>query len=279
MARDCGLAWHPETSGYSKENEYDRLAQTVREHVDLKRIYELMQRSATAMELALGAGADLAFGDPHWLPHPVQGIGWLIRSLEHALRRISSGRGAGAALVLTTLIITVWFTDLTLRWGGFPVAVYWIFSCLAVRSLDQHAGQVIDALRSGKIDVARNRVRYIVGRDTANLSGPEIVRAVFETVAENMSDGIVAPLCFLALFGIPGMVAYKAINTMDSMIGYKNERYLHFGWAAARLDDVANFIPARITAALIVIAAALLKMRWRRALTVILRDAAFTTLA
>ncbi len=105
------------------------------------------------------------------------------------------------------------------------------------------------------------------------MSGTEVTRAVFETVAENMSDGIVAPLFFLAFLGIPGMVAYKAINTMDSMIGYKNPRYIRFGWAAARLDDLANYIPARITAGLIVLAAAILRLRWRAALTVIRRDA------
>src|SRR5262249_42035426 len=105
------------------------------------------------------------------------------------------------------------------------------------------------------------------------LSDREITRAVFETVAENMSDAIVAPLFYLALVGVPGMVAYKAINTMDSMIGYKNERYLRFGWAAARLDDVAHYIPARVTPVLIVFSAALLRLRWRDAISIVFRDA------
>jgi len=230
---------------------------------------------AGVTELSLGATLDFLIGDPAWLPHPVQGIGFLVSKLEPALRRIPFLRIAGAILVLITVFVTVCFVLLTLQWGGFPVAVYWIFSCLAVRSLDQHAIRVINALRSGDLCLARNLVGQIVGRDTAEISGSEIVRAVFETVAENMSDGIVAPLCFLAVFGIPGMVAYKAINTMDSMIGYKSERYIDFGWAAARLDDVANYVPARITAGLIVIAAALLRLRWRSALTVVMRDARF----
>src|SRR5262249_36045106 len=106
-----------------------------------------------------------------------------------------------------------------------------------------------------------------------DLSEQDVTRAVFETVGENMSDAIVAPLFFLAVFGIPGMVAYKAINTMDSMVGYKNEKYIRFGWAAARLDDVANYIPARITAGLIVVTAACMRLRWRNALAAVWRDA------
>ena len=231
--------------------------------------------SATVTELAMGAGLDLALGDPRWLPHPVQGIGILIRTLERILRKVSSAKWSGALLVLITLLVTVVISDVTVRWGGTAIAVYWIFSCIAVRSLDQHAVRVIEALRSGDLQLARERVAYIVGRDTANLSSAEIVRAVFETVAENMSDGIVAPLCFLAAFGVPGMVAYKAVNTMDSMIGYKNDRYFHFGWAAARLDDVCNYIPARITAGLIVLISALLNLKWKQALAVTLRDARF----
>src|SRR5206468_5212063 len=120
---------------------------------------------------------------------------------------------------------------------------------------------------------ARTLVGRIVGRDTKNMTEQDVTRAVFETVAENMSDAIVAPLFFLAVLGVPGMVAYKAINTMDSMVGYKNERYIRFGWAAARLDDIANYIPARITAGLIVIGAAMSRLRWRSAIQVILRDA------
>ena len=129
------------------------------------------------------------------------------------------------------------------------------------------------ALRRGDLEQARALIGRLVGRDTNELSESDIVRAVFETVAENMSDAIVAPLFYLALLGVPGMVAYKAINTMDSMVGYKNERYIRFGWAAARLDDIANYIPARITAGFIVLGAAISRLRWRSAIRVILRDA------
>ena len=180
---------------------------------------------------------------------------------------------SGCVLVCAVLFIVVAVVTFTLHWGGFLSATYWIFTCLAVRSLDQESNKVIEALRVGDIDRARTRVGQLVGRDTKHLSEKEVTRAVFETVAENMSDAIVAPLFYLAILGVPGMVAYKAVNTMDSMIGYKNDRYIRFGWAAARLDDVANYIPARITAFLIVLSAALVRLRWRRAIRVIFRDA------
>lgn len=228
---------------------------------------------ATTTELGAGALLDVMIGDPRWLPHPVQGIGLLTTRLERMLRRIPHERFAGCVLVTSVISIVVAVVWLTMQWGGSIAAVYWIFSCLAVRSLDQQSSRVIEALSHGNIERARALVGLIVGRDTANMSEKDVTRAVFETVAENISDAIVAPVIFLAVLGIPGMVAYKAINTMDSMVGYKNDRYLRFGWAAARFDDAANYIPARITAALIVIVAALMRLRWRNALAATLRDA------
>jgi len=228
---------------------------------------------ATATTLTIGALLDLLLGDPGWLPHPIRGIGRLIQILERILRRLPYERLAGITLVLTVLLAVTTIVTATLYWASGIAAVYWIFTSLAVRSLDQESNKVIRALRDGDLDKARKLLAYIVGRDTQTLSDREITRAVFETVAENMSDAIVAPLFYLALFGVPGMVAYKAVNTMDSMIGYKNERYIRFGWAAARLDDVANYIPARITAGLIVFSAALLRLRWRDAISIVFRDA------
>src|SRR5438128_11606310 len=264
-----------------------------------------MQPHPMTIALIVGALLDLALGDPRWLPHPIRGIGLLVNALERLLRRDSppqprrggakrrggvgqrmnsfdqhhSSRGfastfpssaeeaiGGCVLVCAVLFIVVAFVTFTLRWGGFLIATYWIFTCLAVRSLDQESNKVIDALRVGHIGRARTLVGQLVGRDTQQLSEKEVTRAVFETVAENMSDAIVAPLFYLAIFGVAGMVAYKAVHTMDSMIGYKNDRYIRFGWAAARLDDVANYIPARITAFLIVLSAALVRLRWRRAI-------------
>jgi adenosylcobinamide-phosphate synthase len=228
---------------------------------------------ATTTALILGAILDLILGDPRWLPHPIRGIGLLIQALERVLRKIPYEKIAGCLLVLGVLFVVISIATITVEWGGLVVATYWIFSCIAVRSLDQEAAKVIRALRSGDLDSARTAVSYLVGRDTKNLSESDVTRAVFETVAENMSDAIVAPLFYLAIFGVPGIVAYKAVNTMDSMVGYKNDRYIRFGWAAARLDDVVNYIPARITAGLIVLAAAVLRLRWRHAIGVVLRDA------
>jgi adenosylcobinamide-phosphate synthase len=227
----------------------------------------------TITALIIGAALDLAVGDPGWLPHPIRGIGLLINALERVLRKPPYEKFGGGVLVCSVLSIVITVVTSTLRFGGVIAAVYWIFTCLAVRSLDQESHKVIEAVRRGDLDQARLLVGRLVGRDTNHLSEPDIVRAVFETVAENMSDAIVAPLFYLAIFGVPGMAAYKAVNTMDSMIGYKNDRYIRFGWAAARLDDAANYIPARITAGLIVVAAAVTRLRWRSAMRVILRDA------
>ena len=223
--------------------------------------------------LLLGALLDLLLGDPRWLPHPVRGVGLLISGLERGLRKLPYEKVAGCILVFTVLFIVWSLTAVTLHWAGFLAAIYWIFSCLAVRNLDEESNKVITALRNGDLRKARTLVRFLVGRDTDDLSEQEVTRAVFETVAENMSDAVVAPLFYLAILGVPGMVAYKALNTMDSMVGYKTDRYIRFGWAAARLDDVANYIPARITAALIVVSAALVRLRWRAAIRVVLRDA------
>jgi adenosylcobinamide-phosphate synthase len=228
---------------------------------------------ATVTALVFGALLDLLLGDPRWLPHPIRGIGLLINGMERLLRKLPYEKVSGCILVSAILFIVVTVVTATVHWAGFLAAVYWIFSCLALRNLDQESHKVIAALQSGDLHTARKLVGYLVGRDTKDLSENEVTRAVFETVAENMSDAVVAPLVYLAILGVPGMVAYKAVNTMDSMLGYKNERYIRFGWAAARLDDVANYIPARITAGLIVISAALLRLRWRTAITAVLRDA------
>src|SRR3989441_12157872 len=228
---------------------------------------------ATTTALITGAALDLVLGDPRWLPHPIRGIGLLISTLERLLRKLPYEKLGGCVLVCAVLFITVTIVTASLLLGGLLVAAYWIFTCLAVRSLDRESNHVIEALRLGNLERARMLVGQLVGRDTKHLSESDVIRAVFETVAENMSDAIVAPLFYLVLFGVSGMAAYKAINTMDSMIGYKNERYIRFGWAAARLDDIANYIPARITAGLIVLGAAISRLRWRSAIHVTLRDA------
>jgi adenosylcobinamide-phosphate synthase len=163
--------------------------------------------------------------------------------------------------------LLVW---LTLPWA----TVYWVYSFVALRSLDIESTRVMDILQTGDIARARLELAEIVGRDTAQLEEPEIVRGAVETVSENFGDGVVAPLFYLLLFGAAGMAAYKAVNTLDSMVGYKNERYREFGWASARLDDIFNYVPARLSAVLVWLAAALLGMNALRSIRVTFRDAA-----
>jgi adenosylcobinamide-phosphate synthase len=227
----------------------------------------------TITAFIIGAVLDLILGDPRWFPHPIRGFGLLISALERLLRKLPYERAGGCILVCGVLVIVITAVALSLKFGGVIAVAYWIFTSLAVRSLDQESHKVIEALRRGDLDHARLLVGRLVGRDTNHLSEADIVRAVFETVSENMSDAIIAPLFYLVILGVPGMVAYKAVNTMDSMVGYKNDRYIRFGWAAARLDDLANYIPARLTAGLIVLGAEISRLRWRSAIHIILRDA------
>jgi adenosylcobinamide-phosphate synthase len=155
---------------------------------------------------------------------------------------------------------------------GFAVAVFLSYTCLAARSLHGESRIVADALGRGDLPEARRLLARIVGRDTEQLSEPEIWRALVETVSENSSDGVIAPLLFLMLGGPPLALAYKAVNTLDSMVGYKNERYLLFGWASARFDDLANYIPARLTGLLMVVAASLTGLSGRNAWRIMCRD-------
>jgi adenosylcobinamide-phosphate synthase len=153
------------------------------------------------------------------------------------------------------------------------ISIYWIFALLAIRDLDVEAARVIAALRRKDIECAREMLSRIVGRDTAALDEPEILRATIETVAENLCDGVIAPLFYLALGGPVAMAAYKTMNTLDSMVGYRNERYREFGWASARMDDLANWIPARLSALLIWICASVAGCDPRRSVAITLRDA------
>ena len=227
----------------------------------------------TARELLAGVALDLAIGDPQWLPHPVRAVGWLARVSERTMR--ATGLPLQIAGVLFWIIVVGVSTltvAATVRFGHSWCTVYWIYALLACRDLDVEAGRVVHALEEHDHEKARNRLSWIVGRDTATLDEPEMVRATVETVAENLSDGVVAPLFWLAIAGPVGMAAYKAANTLDSMVGYRNERYREFGWASARIDDIVNFIPARIAALLIWIAALLPGFNARRALQITLRD-------
>jgi adenosylcobinamide-phosphate synthase len=234
-----------------------------------------------ALLLAAAFVADLLFGDPRRLPHPVVGIGRLIAGLEKLLyHRVRPLRLGGLLLVFSTLLLTA-----VLAWGilalagwlhpaiGIIALVWLAWNCLAVHELHRQSAVVVDRLAGGDLDGARQALALIVGRDTAALDEQAILRACIETVAENSSDGIVAPLLYLGVGGPVGGLLYKATNTMDSMVGYRNERYREFGWAAARLDDLLNWLPARLTALLLVTAALPLGLDARGAWRVTRRDA------
>jgi len=230
--------------------------------------------------LILALALDMALGDPPLLPHPVVGIGRLITYLEARLRNLSGHeRGAGVLLLLCTVGISaagVWLALFGLS-GIHPLAglfgaTYISYTCLAARSLHSESALVAGALAAGDREAARQYLSRIVGRDTHDLDDTGIWRALVETVAENTADGIVSPLFWLTLGGPVAGMAFKAVSTLDSMVGYKNDRYLLIGWASARMDDLLNFIPARLTALLMVIAAPLAGLSWRNAARITLRD-------
>jgi adenosylcobinamide-phosphate synthase len=208
---------------------------------------------------------DQLAGDPEWLPHPVRLIGFAISSGETWLRRPNQSNTyelvAGTALTLAIVGSTYWLTACIIRKAdrysrpfGIVTEVILGWTCLAARNLGDEAHSVVDALKSGNLGHARHRVARIVGRDTHQLDAQEVSRAVIETVAESASDGIVSPLFYMALGGVPLAMAYKAINTLDSMIGHADKRYFYFGKAAARLDDAASYSTSRLTALTIVAA-------------------------
>jgi adenosylcobinamide-phosphate synthase len=206
----------------------------------------------TAPRLALAYALDLLLGDPEWFPHPVRGFGALIRTGERWLRRLARGprQELLAGTALTCSVVSIGWAAGRPKNAAWQVLLAW--TALATRSLLTESRAVIRALEADDLPTARQRLSRIVGRDTAHLNETEISRAVIETLAESACDGIVAPLFWLALAGVPGAMSYKAINTLDSMIGHPEPPYRYFGRAAARLDDAANFIPARLTAVAIV---------------------------
>ena len=236
--------------------------------------------------ICVGALLDILFGDPHWLWHPMRAIGKLISTLEKVLRRLICPGGdekkerlAGLVLVCLVLLFSVGVPAAIiylLRKAGtiWSIAVQGImcYQLLAARSLYSESMKVYRELREKNTEAARRAVSMIVGRDTAPLDEEGITKAAVETVAENTSDGVIAPLLFIFLFGIPGGFFYKAVNTMDSMIGYKNEKYINLGRCAARLDDILNYIPARISAVYMIAAAFLSGLDARSAFRIWRRD-------
>lgn len=198
---------------------------------------------------------DLIFGDPRRMPHPVQAMGWLIEKAENPLRKRFREKAAGAiltsGLVILVFLVTFficYFSFKIHKLFGFAVNIFLGYTTISVKSLIEAANDVKRELLRKDPGRARIKLSHIVGRDTNNLSEKDTIRAVVETVAENTTDGIISPLFYLAIGGAPLAMAYKAVNTLDSMIGHKSDKYVNFGYVAATADEVANFIPARITA-------------------------------
>ena len=203
--------------------------------------------------LFVGWMADLFVGDPAWLPHPIVWFGKIIAALERWLNRgrFRMFKGAVMALVLIAAVYVGFFFLMRWLYGinvflAMAVGAVFVFYCLAGTTLIREVREVFFAV-DRSLEEGRRQVARIVGRDTSELSAQEVRTAALETLAENLSDGVVAPLFWYLLLGVPGMMTYKMINTLDSMVGYRTERYRQFGCWAARIDDVANYIPARIT--------------------------------
>lgn len=202
---------------------------------------------------------DLLLGDPAWFPHPVKILGWLIKKLEPPVRKIiRNQRLAGIVFACVIIGFSAFFSFLIIQkaWAfnkylGLIFSVFLIYTTISVKDLKDETMKVHRDLKRKNISEARKSLSMVVGRDTINLNEKEVISAAVETIAENTNDGVIAPLFYSILGGPVLAVVYKVINTLDSMVGYKNEKYFYFGWFSAKLDDIANFIPARICGFLI----------------------------
>ena len=234
--------------------------------------------------LVLGFLLDLAFGDPRWLYHPIRLIGNLIAWAEKPFRaafpksekgELAAGTFFAVFVVAVSTAVPALLLALASRlssWLVFALEVFWSFQILAAKSLKSESMKVYAALKEGDLPKARKAVSMIVGRDTQKLTEEGVAKAAVETVAENSSDGVIAPLLFLALGGPALGFFYKAVNTLDSMVGYKNDTYLYFGRFSAKLDDVLNFIPSRISGLLLVLASPLAGLSMEGAWKIFRRD-------
>lgn len=251
---------------------------------------------------------DMILGDPHWLPHPVRLIGGLIKGTESFLRKIESMMsshkvklawggthiekvttrknekiiGVFLPILVVSLVFIVVFAILRVASILHPIAfhvinIYILYTSFAAKCLGRESYKVFDAIKDGDLWEAKKRLSMLVGRDTESMNNQDIIRATVETTAENTVDGVISPLFYAiigSVFGIgaPLVYAYKAINTLDSMVGYTNDRYINFGFASAKLDDAANFIPARITGVLIPFSTLFLRLSFTRSFTIMIRD-------
>jgi adenosylcobinamide-phosphate synthase len=240
----------------------------------------------TSVEILAACALDAAIGDPRTMPHPVRWMGSLSANVHRRVRAFGLGprslRAAGSLLAVglpATAFVSGWAliaAGAALHdWIGQAIGIWLASMTLAWRDLVDHVRAVSSALKAGSLEKARQAVGLIVGRDTQELSEAEVVRAAVETIAESACDGVIAPLLFLVVGGPPLALAFKAVSTLDSMIGHRDEEHREFGWASARLDDVANWIPARVTAWLIAAAAGLVLFSFKaikRSGAILLRD-------
>ena len=237
----------------------------------------------TALEISVAYVVDLFFGDPPGYPHPVRLIGQTISLLEKKfLQRAHTPwmqRFFGVILAVTIVSGAGIFTWAIIWMAGWVhpvfssvIVIFFAYTTLATRNLYDEPRKVIRALEQGDLNLARKEVGFLVGRDTDHLDEKEICRALIETVSENTSDGIVAPLFYLLIGGPPLAMAYKALNTLDSMVGYRNDRYRYLGWASARGDDLANLIPSRLTALLFILTSFILEKNWKATWRITWRD-------
>lgn len=233
------------------------------------------------IEIIIGYILDLIIGDPQNPYHPIRGVGKVAKLSESVFRKLFKKhlKLAGAITWITVVVIIFFINFIIIKLLGrispYVAMAYEaiaIYFCLSTKALKVEGLKVLRYLKEDNIDKARHQLSYIVGRDTDKLDEEGITRAVIETVAENMSDGIIAPLFFAGIGGAPLIFAYKAVNTMDSMFGYKNDKYMDFGYFPAKLDDVFNYIPARLSAYLIIISAFLLRLDYKNAFKIYNRD-------
>lgn len=234
--------------------------------------------------LVMGYILDLIFGDPYWMPHPVRFIGNLISILEKVIRRFMPKTKRGeyiGGIILTVMVVSISIViPLVIilmaksinTYLALTVETFMCYQILATKSLKVESMKVYDELAKNDLPSARKAVSMIVGRDTKDLTFSGVAKAAVETVAENTSDGIIAPMIFIAIGGAPMGFFYKAINTMDSMVGYKNEKYMNFGRFAAKLDDVVNYLPARISAYQMILSSFFLRYDYKNAFKIYKRD-------
>ena len=234
------------------------------------------------LSIYTGYALDLIIGDPYSFPHPVRFIGKLISFVEKQIRKVtSSDRGlkiAGFVLWFVVVGVTLGSTSIVLHLFKFNKIAYFlvnsilIYTTLATKCLKDESIKIYKVLKTGDLEKSRLQLSYIVGRDTTNLSEKEIVRATVETVAENTVDGIIAPLFYGIIGGAPLAMAYKAINTLDSTVGYKNDKYYYLGYASAKIDDIANYIPARLGVILLSLGSLFVGFNFKEALKIGIRD-------